>query len=217
MPDEIKKRVEATMCLTYSSDGGEKGIEGRISRDDFDALMSTIDALKKEAGKVDGLEASVQAVSGSYSKLYEERNELRSKLLAYRKRCEDEGDPATLIERGVAPNNKVSDWERAARNAGWTIVFHSGAGFRAIRNDAATDDDVTDYATSRECAAMAACEISGVEPVGSEGSAKLIPLLQRGIILEVTNGGRSHVEVKFDSLKDCADFSDALLELKKAE
>lgn len=62
----------------------------------------------------------------------------------------------------------VDDWEEAAREAGWSVVFHHGAGFRAIRNDAATDDDVTNYAASREDAAREACEENDIEPYQRE-------------------------------------------------
>lgn len=44
MIGEIKKRVEATMCPTYSSDGGDKGVEGRISQSDFNTLVSLLNA-----------------------------------------------------------------------------------------------------------------------------------------------------------------------------
>lgn len=69
-----------------------------------------------------------------------------------------------LLEQAFDLASPIDDWEEAAREAGWSVVFHHGAGFRAIRNDAATDDDVTDYAASREDAARDACEENDIEP-----------------------------------------------------
>lgn len=37
--DEIRQRVERTMCPTFSSDAGDIGENGRISRRDFDTLI----------------------------------------------------------------------------------------------------------------------------------------------------------------------------------
>lgn len=37
--EEIRARVEKTMCQTWSSDGGDQGEQGRISRQDFDTLI----------------------------------------------------------------------------------------------------------------------------------------------------------------------------------
>lgn len=37
---EIEARVRPTICSTYSSDGGDQGLQGRISQDDFDALLA---------------------------------------------------------------------------------------------------------------------------------------------------------------------------------
>lgn len=37
--EEIRKRVGKTICPTFSSDGGDQGEQGRISRCDFDTLV----------------------------------------------------------------------------------------------------------------------------------------------------------------------------------
>ena len=36
---EIEARVRPTICPTWSSDGGDQGSQGRISEDDFNALI----------------------------------------------------------------------------------------------------------------------------------------------------------------------------------
>lgn len=69
-----------------------------------------------------------------------------------------------LLEQAYELAMPIDDWLEAAECAGWNIVFHHGAGYRAVRNDAATDDDVTCYAASPEDAAREACEIDGIEP-----------------------------------------------------
>ncbi len=73
-----------------------------------------------------------------------------------------------LSDQAFELASPIDDWEEAAREAGWNVVFHHGAGFRAIRNDAATDDDVTNYAASREDAAREACEANDIEPYQRE-------------------------------------------------
>jgi hypothetical protein len=37
---DIEARVRPTICQTWSSDGGDQGRQGRISEDDFDALVA---------------------------------------------------------------------------------------------------------------------------------------------------------------------------------
>lgn len=56
------------------------------------------------------------------------------------------------------------DYEEAAREAGWSVVLHHGAGWRAIRNGAASDDDVTDYNSSESEAWRDACDSDNLDP-----------------------------------------------------
>lgn len=47
-----------------------------------------------------------------------------------------------------------------AQQAGWEVVRQSGAGFRAVRNDARTDEDVTPYCATEDEAWKAAFEMT---------------------------------------------------------
>lgn len=62
----------------------------------------------------------------------------------------------------------IPDYEEAAREAGWSVVKHHGAGFRAVKNEAASDDDVTDYCAAEDEAWQAACEHDDIEPYARE-------------------------------------------------
>ena len=42
----VEERVRRTICATYSSDG-KRSIEGRISKDDLDALLSLMGRMKE--------------------------------------------------------------------------------------------------------------------------------------------------------------------------
>lgn len=52
--------------------------------------------------------------------------------------------------------------EKKARALGWSVVYHTFAGWRCVRNEAATDDDVTDYCETESDAWDEAFRISVV-------------------------------------------------------
>lgn len=76
----------------------------------------------------------------------------------------EDSDMAGLVEQAAELCYSLPDYESAACEAGWSVVSHIGAGCRAVKNDAATDEDVTPYCSDASEAWQAACEQDDIEP-----------------------------------------------------
>lgn len=70
----------------------------------------------------------------------------------------------------------------------WTVVCHLGAGWRAVRDAAATDDDVTCY-----CSSFKEAHADGVEAFGEEEFKPKLPaaLIMRNGFVEFLSIGES--------------------------
>lgn len=76
-------------------------------------------------------------------------------------------DLSELTEQAFELACPIDDWEEAAREAGWRVVSTFGT-IRAIKNEAATDDDVTDFCSDEMEAWRAACEHDDLDPYQRE-------------------------------------------------
>lgn len=74
------------------------------------------------------------------------------------KKPEAESILGDILDAALNPNRMTH--KQFAQQAGWEVAHHIGAGFRAVRNDARTDDDVTDYCSSEKDAWEAAFEMT---------------------------------------------------------
>lgn len=75
---------------------------------------------------------------------------------------------ADLTEQAFDLACPIDDWRETAEQAGWSVIHHTGAGWRAVKNEAATDEDVTLYAASVDEAWQDACEHDNLEPYQRE-------------------------------------------------